>query len=100
MTIKVCYYESDKNGFRTLFHDSVYRAVGPITGSYNVLLARLFGVSYVDFFKILMKDYHADVRGKDSKYLAFSFKNEDDVKCFCNEVNKRWNYAMRNYKEE
>jgi len=61
-----------------------------IDGSYGILYCRLFGLSYVDFYRFVRDKYCANIhRGK--KYLCFTFSCENDAKVFKDELEKRWN---------
>lgn len=97
-TNKAVFYEPIKGSYRVFFYDNVYHKIGPITGSYNIIFCRLFGISYVDFLKMIVSDYHASLKGKNSKYVGFSFDNEEDIKRFCNEINYRWSYITKSDK--
>lgn len=92
---KAVYYELDsKNCYRIFFYDNVYAKIGSITGSYNVLFCRLFGISYVDFLKMIVSRYGASLKGKNSRYVSFWFNDKKNAEEFCNEVNLRWNYVL------
>lgn len=94
--VKACSYELTPKGvYRVKLLDNVYDTVGGITGSYNVLLSRLLGLTYADFFRYLIKNYDVEVKGRNSKYLSFVFKNEKDVKNFCSVINSRWSCIFK-----
>lgn len=48
-----------------------------IKGSYNILPARLFGLSYAEYLRFVREKYGAILHGKDGGYLWYSF---DDIK--------------------
>lgn len=70
------------------FFDHDY--VGGLTnGSYNVLQARLFGLSFPDYLRFVRVQYHATLVGKEG-YTYFIFNNSADCDALVAELNKRW----------
>ena len=89
-----CRYDSCKEGYKIFLNDTVYQTIGCTKGSFNVIFCRLLGLSYVDFFRFLLKNYKVVLRGKNSKYISFFFTEKKEGVEFCNEINKRWNYVL------
>lgn len=70
------------------FHDHDY--IGGIkAGSYNVIQARLFGLSFPDYLRFVRDKYHATLVGK-SGYTYFIFTNSADCDALVKELNRRW----------
>lgn len=73
---------------RVGFHDHQY--IGGIkTGSYNVIQARLFGLSFPDYLRFVRDKYHATLVGR-AGYTYFVFNNSADCDALVAELNKRW----------
>lgn len=64
---------------------------GGVTGSFNVLFARVLGLSYVDFLRFVRDNYGATLHGKKSTYISFSFDNKENARKFQFLMNDRWN---------
>jgi len=62
---------------------------GRIKGSYSILFARIFGLSYPDFFRMVRDEYNATLSDKKSVYIIFDFKNVKDAERFAKECDKR-----------
>ena len=70
------------------FHDHDY--IGGIkAGSYNVIQARLFGLSFPDYLRFVRDKYHATLVGK-AGYTHFVFNNSADCDALVKELNRRW----------
>lgn len=72
-----------------------YETIGYTDSSYNVIIARLFGVSYAQMAEILARNYNASVRGRNSKYFTFIFYSKKDIEALCKELNERWNWLLK-----
>ena len=65
-------------------------------GSYNVLFARIFGLSYPDFLRCVRDVFGAEIRGKNCRYPYFIFKTASpEANNFVNIVNERLNKIER-----
>ena len=60
-----------------------------IVGSWLVLYARLFNLSYPDFLRMVRDKYNATLFGKIG-YIAFYFLKREDCDKFVKECNKRF----------
>ncbi len=56
--------------------------------TYNVIFARLFNLSYVDFLKYAVKHYNATIINGKYPYLVFT--DSKDCDAIVKELNKRW----------
>jgi len=63
---------------------------GPIDGSYNILFARIWGLSPADFLRFVRDKYKATLHGKDDGYITFTFTNIININTFQIETIRRW----------
>lgn len=69
--------------------------IGPIpAGSYNVVAARLFGMSYSDFLKYARDNYNATITGNVG-YSYLTFNNSADCDKLVNELNRLWGLMLK-----
>ena len=66
-----------------------------IQGSYAVLPARLFGLEYHSYLRMVRDIYSAELVGKNSKYVIPYFTDKKKVEDLCLELNKRWNTIIK-----
>ena len=69
--------------------------LGYTEGSYAVLGARLFGLSYAQYLRMCRDVYHAALVGKNCKYISVLFSNEDDAKRLASELSSRAKFLIR-----
>ena len=60
------------------------------SGSYNVLKARLFGLSYASFLRMARDVYGAQLRGREGYSIEY-FTSKEKAISFCKELNCRLN---------
>ena len=65
-----------------------------ISGSYNVLPARLMGLSWTDYLRFCRDILGAELRGKNTIYVVPYFKHTPEVRQFCKLLNKRMELIM------
>lgn len=65
-----------------------------ITGSYNVLIARLLNLSYADYLRYARDRLGAELIGKGEKYVMAYYNNTETVKQFIKLLNKRMEYVI------
>lgn len=63
-------------------------------GSYNVIAARLFGLSYANFLRFARKYYNGTIVGKQG-YSYITFKNSADCDRMVKELNSRWDDILK-----
>ena len=63
-------------------------------GSYNVIAARLFGLSYPNFLRFARQYYNGTIIGKDG-YSYVIFKNSRDCDRIVKELNERWDEVTK-----
>ncbi len=76
---------------RIAFNEIFYQEIKNTSGSFNVLMARLFNLSYANFLRMCRDNYGADLHGRQGGYITMTFKNTKDCDRLVNELNKRWN---------
>ena len=63
-------------------------------GSYNVIAARLFGLSYPNFLRFARYYYNGTIVGKQG-YSYITFKNSSDCDRMVKELNSRWDEMLK-----
>lgn len=63
-------------------------------GSYNVVQARLFCLSYPQFLRMCRDCFGAEIIGKGSKYPIAYFKQSEGLKALIDELNARANMVL------
>lgn len=69
------------------------------SGSFNVLKARLLGLSYGDFLIAVRNNFNATLKGRDGGIIVEFFQKIEDAKKFCSFLNERLNKVLENYEE-
>ena len=59
------------------------------TGSYAVLMARTFGVSFANYLRLCRDEYGAEIVGKGSLYPVAYFNEIEKAKMLASELDKR-----------
>lgn len=83
---------------RVAFNDIVYQELKITKGSYNVLMARLFGLSYANFLRMCRDMYGADLHGKQGGYITMTFKDTKNCDRLIKELNRRWDLMIKECK--
>ena len=65
------------------------------SGSYNVLPARLMGISYPDYCRACRDLFGAEIIGKGEMYPVVYFKRTSEVQMLVNILNKRMELIMK-----
>lgn len=79
------------------FHDHDY--VGGIAaGSYQVIQARLFNMTFAEYLQFIKDNYNATLVGK-TGYTTYVFHNSADCDKLVAELNKRW-AAVKKWRKE
>ena len=94
-SIKYFYVEPKENQFLVkcdafALSDYLYK----INGSYNVLAARLFGLTYAQYCRFCRDKSGATIVGKNHKYPIPYFNSEEKAVEIANILNKRFNFIM------
>lgn len=63
--------------------------LGKTFGSYGVIAARLFGMSYPDYLRMCRDVFGAELVGKNKLYVAVTFSNQNDADRLCKELDIR-----------
>ena len=64
------------------------------TGSFNVICARLFSVSYANYLRMCRDCFGAEIIGKNNIYPVAYFKSVNDANKLVNELNNRANLVL------
>ena len=64
------------------------------SGTYNAIMARLFGLTYPDFLRFARDNYNATIVGHIG-YSYITFKNSADCDKLVKELNRRWNIILK-----
>lgn len=70
--------------------------LGPTVGSYNIIQARLFNISYADYLRLCRDDFGATLIGKNTYYPVPYFKNKLAAEAICKTLNSRANFVLWN----
>ena len=84
------------SGYKITFTPTLWNRLEGITidSSWNLLYARLFGLSYPEFLRYIRDTYNATLWGK-SGYICFYFKERVDAQQFISVANRRFNLWMK-----
>lgn len=94
--MKAFYVDKSDNRFLIrISFEAVSKINTQISGSYAVIPARLFGLEYQDYLRMVRDFYSADLVGKNSKYIIPYFTDKNKVDSLCLELNKRWNTIIK-----
>lgn len=63
-------------------------------GSYNIIQARLFGLSYPQFLRMCRDCFGAEIIGKDSMYPVAYFKRSKELDALIDNLNARANLVL------
>lgn len=63
-------------------------------GSFNVICARLFGLSYAQYLRMCRDCFGAEIIGKDSMYPIAYFKLSQGLKDLIDQLNGRANWVL------
>lgn len=75
---------------------AIYQIINtPIRGSYNLLAARLFGLSYADYLRMVRDNYGAVLNGREG-YIIFTIQDKTQAEKLVKELNRRWNIVFKN----
>lgn len=87
--------QTTDNKYMVGYNEDLYNAViekVPMEkiGSYNVLPARILGVSYAEYLRYARDKYNGTICGKGHKYPIVKFDKEEDCNLLCKELLLRW----------
>lgn len=69
--------------------DSLFKYFDKPSGSYNVLPARVLGISYANFLRLCRTECGATIIGKNEKYPITYFERSDEVMALLKTLNLR-----------
>lgn len=82
--------EGFSGGWTFVPTEDLARVVGTLGGSYTVLPARLFGLSYCDYCRMVRDVYRASLSKGKGWYIGVYFLNKVDCLHFIKELNRRF----------
>ncbi len=87
--------ETPEGKFMVGYDDNFYEAINQKLpfynrGSYNVLPARLLGISYAEYLRYARDKYNGIIYGKGHKFPIVKFDNKQDCNLLCKELLLRW----------
>lgn len=85
---------STKGEYFIQLKESATKYFTPMKGSFNVLNARLMGLTFPDYLRYISAKYNAHIIGK-TIYPIIYFENEQDAKNLANELDKRLLYVLK-----
>lgn len=95
----------DNGTYMVGLEDFIYELfkVHYISGSYNILAARVLGFSYPDYLRYVRDNYKATLKGREGYSYAI-YKNRNDCYDIVKELNRFWklieNSFIENIKKE
>lgn len=69
----------------------------PMKGSFNVLNARLFGLTFPEYLRYISARYNARIIGKNI-YPIIYFENKEDAVRLAAELDKRLLFVLKHYR--
>lgn len=76
----------------TPIHDNFY--LNSTEGSFSVIAARLFGLSYPDYLRMCRDCFGAEIIGKGSFYPVAYFKRSEGLTMLLEQLNARANFVL------
>ena len=87
-------WETIEGLYMVSFDDNLYTAATALlsskNGSWNVLPARILGLSYAEYLRYARDKYNGVIYGKGHKYPIVKFKDKNDCIALCKELLLRW----------
>lgn len=68
--------------------------LGSTEGSYNIIQARLMGLTYAQYLRMCRDCFGAEIIGKDSKYPVAYFKPSKELDALIDNLNARANLVL------
>lgn len=78
--------------------DSFYNYFKWTDGSYKVFYARIMGLTYPSYLRMVRNNFSAELSGKGHKYPSAYFKNKDDAERLASTLDKRLEYLINKFK--
>lgn len=95
--IKYFYAEESaaKSGKYIICLDFNLLPIKTTTGSYNILPARLLGITYANYCRLCRDSFGGEIYGKDSMYPVCYFKRDDNLNALLRLLNKRMELILK-----
>ena len=97
---KYVYYEEslyNKGKYIISLHHEQFPFADGTSGSYNVFLARLAGLSYADFLRMCRDEFGAEIIGKDKLYPVAYFNFGEGLSALTKWLDTRAKYILYRY---
>ena len=94
---KYVYYEEspyNKGKYIISLHHEQFPFADGTSGSYNVFLARLAGLSYADFLRMCRDEFGAEIIGKDKLYPVAYFNFGEGLSALTKWLDTRAKYIL------
>ena len=94
---KYVYYEEtpyNKGKYIISLHHEQFPSADGTSGSYNVFLARLAGLSYADFLRMCRDEFGAEIIGKDKLYPVAYFNFGEGLSALTKWLDTRAKYIL------
>lgn len=94
---KYVYYEEspyNKGKYIISLHHEQFPFAAGTSGSYNVFLARLAGLSYADFLRMCRDEFGAEIIGKDKLYPVAYFNFGEGLSALTKWLDTRAKYIL------
>ena len=94
---KYVYYEEtpyNKGKYIISLHHEQFPFADETSGSYNVFLARLAGLSYTDFLRMCRDEFGAEIIGKDKLYPVAYFNFGEGLSALTKWLDTRAKYIL------
>lgn len=88
----------DNNHFIISGTDAYYDYFKWTDGSYNVYHARIMGLTYASYLRMVRDNFGAKLRGKGHKYPSSFFEDKKDAEKLAKILDERLCYLIRNSK--
>lgn len=78
--------------------DLLLEKMGTMTTTWALVQARLFGLNYYDYLRMVEDKYNALIlpNTQRAKYFSALFNNENDAGALCKELERRFVFVLKN----
>lgn len=89
---------SKQGEYMIMYKAGFYDFFGYIDSSYRVFEARLFGLSFPSYLRMVRDEHNAHVFGKGHKYPMVYYPNKQDAENVAKQLDARMIYLIKNLK--
>ena len=80
----------DTGTYSVRLSDEIYEFFGRTDSSFNIVMARILGLSYASFLRFARDRYNGILDGGSRYYITVGFENKKDCDDLCKVLNNRW----------